>query len=40
MNPRVVMEVGGWNSYEAIKPYLNTPTDEVVNQAFEEVDGF
>ena len=40
MNPRVVMEVGGWSSYEAIKPYLNAPTDEVVNQAFEEVDGF
>jgi len=40
MNPRVVMEVGGWSSYEAIKPYLHAPTEKVVNQAFEEVDGF
>jgi integrase len=36
MNPRVVMAVGGWSSFEAIKPYLNTPSEDVVNQAFEE----
>ena len=36
MNPRVVMEVGGWSSFGAIEPYLNAPTEEVVNTAFEE----
>lgn len=37
MNPRVVMAVGGWDSFEAIKPYLNTPSEDVVNDAFEGV---
>jgi integrase len=36
MNPRVVMQVGGWDSFQAIEPYLNAPTPEVVNGAFEE----
>ena len=36
MNPRVVMQVGGWDSFQAIEPYLNAPTAEVVNDAFEE----
>jgi len=36
MNPRVVMAVGGWDSFQAIEPYLNAPTAEVVNDAFEE----
>lgn len=36
MNPRVVMAVGGWDSFQAIEPYLNEPTPEVVNEAFEE----
>lgn len=36
MNPRVVMAVGGWDSFQAIKPYLNAPTPDVVNEAFEE----
>jgi len=35
MNPRVVMAVGGWNSFEALEPYLNAPTAEVVNDEFE-----
>ncbi|WP_226010529.1 site-specific integrase [Halomicrobium salinisoli] len=35
MNPRVVMAVGGWDSFQAIKPYLNSPTPEIVNDAFE-----
>ena len=35
MNPRVVMEVGGWSSYDAIKPYLNSPTEDVINDAFD-----
>ena len=34
MNPRVVMQIGGWNSFAAIEPYLNTPTEDVVDQAF------
>lgn len=36
MNPRVVMAVGGWGSFQAIEPYLNAPTSDVVNRAFEE----
>lgn len=36
VNPRVVMQVGGWDSFQAIEPYLNAPTPEVVNSAFEE----
>lgn len=35
MNPRVVMQVGGWDSFQAIEPYLNAPTPEVVNAEFE-----
>lgn len=37
MNPRVVMQVGGWGSFAAIEPYLNAPTPEVVNEAFESI---
>jgi len=37
INPRVVMQVGGWDSFQAIEPYLNAPTPDVVNDAFEEV---
>ena len=36
VNPRVVMQVGGWDSFQAIEPYLNAPTPDVVNAAFEE----
>ena len=36
MNPRVVMQVGGWDSFQAIEPYLNAPTEDVVDEAFEE----
>ena len=36
MNPRVVMNVGGWDSFAAIEPYLNAPTEQVVNEAFAE----
>jgi integrase len=36
MNPRVVMQVGGWDSFAAIEPYLNAPTPDVVDGAFEE----
>jgi integrase len=37
MNPRVVMAVGGWDSFQAIEPYLNAPSEQVVNEAFEGV---
>lgn len=37
MNPRVVMAVGGWNSFQAIEPYLNAPSEQVVNDAFDNV---
>jgi len=36
VNPRVVMAVGGWDFFQAIEPYLNAATPEVVNRAFEE----
>jgi len=36
VNPRVVMQVGGWESFAAIEPYLNSPTPDVVNEAFEK----
>jgi integrase len=36
VNPRVVMQVGGWDSFAAIEPYLNAPTPAVVNEAFED----
>jgi integrase len=29
-NPRVVMAIGGWDSFEAIEPYLNAPTEDVI----------
>jgi len=35
MNPRVVMAVGGWDSFQAVEPYLTAPTPTVVNEAFE-----
>ena len=34
MNPRVVMAVGGWSSFSAIEPYLNSPSEDVINEAF------
>jgi integrase len=37
MNPRVVMQVGGWFSFQAIEPYLNAPSEEVVDEEFSAV---
>lgn len=37
VNPRVVMAVGGWESFTAIEPYLNAPSESVVNEAFKNV---
>lgn len=36
MNPRVVMAIGGWSSFQAIEPYLNSPSEDVINEAFDE----
>jgi len=30
LNPEVVMEVGGWDSYQALRPYLQSPVEEVI----------
>lgn len=38
MNPRVVMQVGGWDSFAAIEPYLNAPTPDIVDDAFRSVE--
>jgi len=38
MNPRVVMAVGGWDSFAAIEPYLNAPSADVIDDAFSAVD--
>ena len=38
MNPRVVMAVGGWDSFAAIEPYLNAPSEDVIDEAFSGVD--
>ena len=35
MNPRVVMAVGGWDSFAAIEPYLTEPTEDVIDRAFQ-----
>lgn len=38
MNPRVVMAVGGWDSFAAIEPYLNAPSADVIDEAFAQLD--
>lgn len=38
MNPRVVMAVGGWDSFAAIEPYLNAPSEDVIDQTFAEAE--
>ncbi len=35
VNPRVVKAAGGWQSFEALEPYLSEPTDEELVAAFE-----
>lgn len=32
VNVRVMMEVGGWSSYQAIEPYLGKPTAEKIGE--------
>ena len=38
LNPRVVMAVGGWDSFAAIEPYLTEPTEAVIDEAFQQVE--
>lgn len=38
MNPRVVMAVGGWDSLAAIEPYLNAPSEDIIDEAFAELE--
>jgi integrase len=35
MNPRVVMEIGGWEDYAALEPYLNKPSPVTIVAEFE-----
>jgi hypothetical protein len=32
------MAVGGWDSFAAIEPYLNAPSEQVINDAFDGVE--
>lgn len=34
MNLRVIMEVGGWNDYKSMQPYLNAMFDDVIAKEF------
>ncbi len=38
MSSRVTMTVGGWSSFAAIEPYLNSPSENAINDAFAEAD--
>jgi len=35
MNPRVVMDIGGWSDFQAIEPYLSKPTPDTVVEEFD-----
>ena len=38
INPRIVMALGGWSSYDAIEPYLNKPSESNIIDAMSAVD--
>ncbi|AGB36964.1 bacterio-opsin activator domain-containing protein [Natronococcus occultus] len=38
INPLVVKRVGGWSSFEALEPYLSSPTDEEIVEEFATVE--
>jgi len=38
MNPRVVMTVGGRDSFAAIEPYPNASSEYVVDEAFADAE--
>lgn len=37
VNPQVVMEIGGWSDYQALKPYLDKPSDDIIAKAVADV---
>lgn len=38
VDPAVVMATGGWDSMEALSPYLHTPTPEEIAEEFENIE--
>jgi len=38
VSPRIVMALGGWNSYDVIEPYLAAPTEENINSTMTKVE--
>jgi integrase len=38
VSPRIVMALGGWDSYDAIEPYLAAPTEENINESMSSVE--
>ncbi|EJN61574.1 site-specific integrase [Halogranum rubrum] len=38
ISPRIVMALGGWNSYDAIEPYLAAPSEENIIKSMSAVD--
>jgi len=37
VNPRVMMEIGGWDSYNAIEPYLAKPTPSKIGDELNKI---
>lgn len=33
-----MMAVSGWDSFAAIEPYLNAPSEDVIDDAFQEIE--
>jgi len=38
MNPRVVMDIGGWDDYKSLEPYLSKPSPSTIVDEFERAD--
>ena len=38
VSPRIVMALGGWDSYDAIEPYLAAPTEENINEIMTSIE--
>lgn len=37
VNPEVVKEIGGWEDYKGLKPYLDKPSDDIIEKHLSEV---
>lgn len=37
VNPQVVMEIGGWEDWQSLKPYLDKPSDDIIVKAVSDV---